>query len=398
MRRLRRGVPVAVGLSLLVLAAIVAYASSRRDEDVLRVLAGLPWWTLPLALLCHVAAHMMWGARMSVLSIALRRPMAPHNAWATVTAGTFGGAVTPGRLGGEALKVALLMRRGMSGAHASRLLLVDRAFDLVFFVCLGAVAAILLPRHLGAEGAAVQVTAAAATAFLVLFVALLGAALVSPRATTRAIGPMIRLAARIGKRDPQSLSIRAIGFVEQLRDGVVLVARRRPGAAALAAVLTVGNWAIEYAAVWTILAGFGHVLPYHLVFAAAAVVTIVSNAPVTPGGSGVAEAAALAMLGPLAAGISLLFVVVWRGVTYYYDLAVGGVLAAWLMSRRGSWVREDPVEPLAAGARAGSQGGEAHVRQDASRHDSPRQGVPVTQDATAGDPAPREGGPRWLRS
>lgn len=332
--RIRRGAPVAFALSVLSVAAIVAYVGTRGDADVIGTLRGLPLWTVPAALAMHVGAHLAWAARLSLLSTVLKQPVPARPAWSTITSGVFGGALSPGRIGGEAVKLAILMRRGQRAAVASRLLLADRAFDLLFFIVLGGVAIILLPPVFGAEGAAARTLAVLGTAVLLAFMVTVAAALAFPRATTRAMGPLLRLAARIGRRDPDSLPVRAVAFLEEVRSGLLAVATRRPAAAFAALLLTCLNWVVEYGAIWVLLIAFGFPVPYVYVFAVGGVLTLVSNIPVTPGGSGVAEAAGLALLLPLAPGVSPLVVVAWRGVTYYYDVIAGGLVAAVTLPRR----------------------------------------------------------------
>ncbi len=75
------------------------------------------------------------------------------------------------------------------------------------------------------------------------------------------------------------------------------------------------------------LRGFGYDVPFLHVILVGVVLTMVASIPVTPGGSGVAELTAIALLTPLAPGLTPAFVVAWRGVTYYYDLTVGSLVA-----------------------------------------------------------------------
>jgi uncharacterized membrane protein YbhN (UPF0104 family) len=62
--------------------------------------------------------------------------------------------------------------------------------------------------------------------------------------------------------------------------------------------------------------------------AAGMMLLLLMTTPLVPGGSGVAELGAAALFGALAPGVSLLFVAVWRGCTFYMNLAVGGLAAA----------------------------------------------------------------------
>jgi uncharacterized membrane protein YbhN (UPF0104 family) len=56
--------------------------------------------------------------------------------------------------------------------------------------------------------------------------------------------------------------------------------------------------------------------------------------PGLPGGTGLAEVTALALLTRLAPGLTPAFLVVWRGMTYYVDLVLGGAVAGLLARRK----------------------------------------------------------------
>ena len=78
---------------------------------------------------------------------------------------------------------------------------------------------------------------------------------------------------------------------------------------------------------WVVLRGFGFHPPYAATYLAGVLIVMVSSVPALPGGTGVAEVAALALLTPLAPGLSPAFLVAWRGMTYYVDLALGAAVA-----------------------------------------------------------------------
>lgn len=328
-RRFRRLVPAAVAFSVLGTALAFLLANGRSDVWN----AAIDWRVLPAAVGLHVSAHIFWAFRYTVVGRAADVPLKPHQAWAFVTAGVFGGAVTPGRVGGEALKLALLARRGVRSGPAGRLLIADRAADLVFFMVLGVVAIILLPPLFGADARAAQGFAVLGMAVLAAFLLLLAALLLYPAPVGRSLERMAGWMARRFRRGSPQIQQRVHDFLGEARHGVLDVLGRRPALMALAMALTLANWMVEFAAVWLILQGLGHSVPYWAVFLVGIVLTMIANIPITPGGAGVAELAALSLLTPLAPGLSALFVVLWRGATYHYDLVVGGVVASLLLPR-----------------------------------------------------------------
>lgn len=326
-------VPWALASSLAATTGILVWTAGG-DEELSQAIQAIDWRFLPLALVLHVAAHLFWAARIQLIAREAGANVGPLQSWGLITAGVFGGAVTPGRIGGEGLKLALLLRRGVDGARATRLLIADRAADLVFFMVLGLLAVALLPPLFGAEAAAARGFALAGSAMLALFLVLLAAFLAAPRRTSRWLERLVAGFFRLLRRDAPAIRNQLHHALEQARHGALDVLGRRPGITAWALLLTAANWIVEYAAIWVLLQGFGHDVPYWTVFFVGIVLTMVANIPLTPGGSGVAEVAALALLTPLAPGLSPLFVVAWRGITYLYDLAVGGITASILLPKK----------------------------------------------------------------
>lgn len=335
LRRMRHLAPVAAGISIVTMAALVAYATLRQDQDLLAAFRSLDWRAVPAALGLHVAAHWFWAMRYSLLARDFDADIGVPQAWRIVTAGVFGGAVTPGRVGGEGVKMAILMRGGLSGTRASRILLADRSVDLLFFLALGIVAAASMPTIFGVAAATTLPYALAGVALLVLFLVLLVWLLWRPGPIAAAAYTASSLFLRIWRRGPPTWRERFEKLVHDVRQGLIDLHRESPWRVATAYGLTAANWVAEYAVLWVLLWGFGFSVPFWQVFLVGVVITLVSNVPVTPGGAGIAEVAGLALLSPLAPGLTPAFVIAWRGLTYYYDLMVGGAMAGWMLPRRG---------------------------------------------------------------
>ncbi len=331
---MRRPSPVlALAFLALVVAGLLVYGKLS-GENVQQSLATLDWRVLPLALGLHICAHLFWAARYALLAPACQQSLGWPRAWLLLTAGVFGGAVTPGRIGGEALKLSLLVRQGVPAVPASRLLLLDRSIDLLFFLATGTVAAVVLPSLYGVAGVDARLWAAAGTATLGVFVMLLAATLWRPAWVVALVRGTHRIRARLRRTAlPEDPKARVHAFTAELRAGVVSSFTHHPVRITGAFLLTAGNWIAEYAVLWVLLQGFGITAPFWSVFLVGTVMTLVSNIPLTPGGSGVAELAAIALLGTLVGGFTILFPVAWRAVTYLYDLSAGSIATAWHLAQ-----------------------------------------------------------------
>ena len=333
-RRYRRLVPWAVGLSVATLVGLSIYYQTQRGGDVLNELAKVEPQALALALGLHLLMQLTWGARIHVLGGGLGAPVTLGRAWALVTSGLFAAAVTPGRVGGEPWRIAMLVRGGATGAAASRTILADRAVDMLFFLTLGVLAVAILPRYFGEVGS-VRVLGLIAVLGLTLMVALAVVLLIRPRPVARALGALASIPDRLRGRAPRQRAPAIEAFFREVTGGLALLMRREPMRLFFSAVLSGLLWTCELSILWIVLTGFGFDPPYGPTYLAGVMIVMVASVPALPGGTGVAEVAALALLTPLAPGLTPAFLVAWRGMTYYVDLAVGGVVAGVVARRKG---------------------------------------------------------------
>ncbi|MGB0651889.1 MAG: flippase-like domain-containing protein [Thermoplasmatota archaeon] len=326
--RFLKMVPWAVAVSVLTLVALLVWYQARRDVDVLAALRDVDPRVLPLALGLHMTMHAVWALRIRILAGGLDVGIGYPRAWQLATAGQFGGAVTPGRFGAEALRLTLLVRGGARGTAASRLVLADRSTDMLFFATAGTVAAALLPTLFGEEAVALRVLSLVAVAGLLSMFFLLAWGLVRPSVVSRLVGAVAAGGLRLSRRPPRDLAPAVQAFLERVRDGLAQLLRERPWRLLAAACCTAVIWGTEFSILWVLLDAFGYKVPLLPVLAAGVLITMLAAVPLSPGGSGVAEVSALALLSGLAPGLTPAFVLVWRGLTYYYDLVVGGLVTA----------------------------------------------------------------------
>jgi uncharacterized protein (TIRG00374 family) len=332
-RKYRRLVPLAVGLSVLTLVGLSVWFQARNGGDVLAELRKVDPQALGAALALHLLMQVAWACRIFVLGRGLGAPVRLPRALALVTSGLFAAAVTPGRVGGEPWRIAMLVRGGASGAAASRTILADRAVDMLFFLALGVCAVALLPRFFGDVGD-VRVLGLVAITGLAAIVAGLTMALVKPRPMARLLSKGAGLPARVRGKEPKDRAPAIEAFFAEVTSGIAELLRRRPLVLLAAATLSFLLWTCELSILWVVLTGFGFAPPYGATYLAGVLIVMVASVPALPGGTGVAEVAALALLTPLAPGLTPAFLVAWRGMTYYVDLLAGGLVAGAVARRR----------------------------------------------------------------
>lgn len=324
-RRLVIFLAISIALAGGIMVGIVLWArESGLGLDT--TIGAVGWKAITAAVALHLGAHMAWAARLWTVSHGTGRGITYAFAFRLVTAGVFGAAITPGRAGGEGLRYILLRRHHPEPDHAMRFLVADRTLDFCFFILAGIPAAIALPVLLGGD---VAYRAAAVVGVVVLsaLFAVLVLLITDPGGLRRFGAPLARwLRRRMPKAGERVVHAIDRGL-DHTRDGLRLLLTERKLYLAGAALLTVTYWTLEFLVLWVLLGAFGFHPGVLAVLLGAVVLNLVTAAAATPGASGIAELAALAIYQGMAPGLSPLFVVLWRMVTYGYDLAVGGAVA-----------------------------------------------------------------------
>ncbi|MEA3137342.1 MAG: glycosyltransferase 2 family protein [Thermoplasmata archaeon] len=341
-RKYRRLVPWAVGLSLATLILLSVWFQARRGGDVLAELSRVQPSALAAALGLHILMQVAWATRIYVLGRGLGARVSLPRALTLVTAGLFAAAVTPGRVGGEPWRIAMLVRGGASGAAASRTIVADRAVDMLFFLALGAIAIALLPSFFGSDVGDVRILGLVALLGLLGIAVAIGFILVRPAKMALALGRLAGLGDRLLRRPRKERTPAIAAFFHEVTGGIGELLRRRPSAILAGAVLSFVLWTCELSILWVVLKGFGFDPPYFAAYLAGVLIVMVASVPALPGGTGVAEVAALALLTPLAPGLTPAFLVAWRGMTYYVDLLAGGLTAGWV-ARQPAAARPPPA-------------------------------------------------------
>jgi uncharacterized protein (TIRG00374 family) len=326
---IRKWVAPGLIISVLTVVGMFAYYRYQSDFDISSALSNLDFRYVFLGIVLHIGAHFAWAARLGVLARGTGWKVPFVDSMRCITAGVFAASVTPARVGGDAMRFAIL--RDLHGEEnkdgaASHLILGDRALDLLFFIAMGIVGAAGLPTVLKGDVSIVQSLAYVGIGLFTFVFLLIVAAVWRPAALKRAIRPMmVPLLGLMPQRGPR---IRRAGSsaIDHVAEGMRELLQERLWLGA-AIFLTFVTWILEFSILWVLLLGFGHDVGFWPAFFAAVLLNIITSVPLTPGGSGVAEVAALALYSQLDGSVTPAFVLVWRVITYYYDLIIGGVVA-----------------------------------------------------------------------
>jgi uncharacterized protein (TIRG00374 family) len=231
-----------------------------------------------------------------------------------------GGGATAG-----ALRYRLFRSEGIAGSRAMGAAATEIA---VSNVALGIVFATGAVFMLGRIHSATFLGASVVAGVLIALAGAAGWLLIRhPDATRKIVG-------NVARRVPFLGAARADTFVLELSHALTdLVSdRRRTAITILAAV---GNWILDAAALWLMLAAFGQTTEPAVVLTAYGIGAVLAQLPLTPGGLGIVEGAttaALVVLG-VSHGPALLAVLGWRVLEYWLPTPIGWLGYFYLRAR-----------------------------------------------------------------
>lgn len=329
-KRLLTGGTIAIGLSVAGLAILVRATGGRQ---LLPTLMSLDFRTIGLVIGLMI---LYWGTdalRMMALSTALGGDLPALHSMRVSLIGAAAANLTPFNSGGEALQAYLLSLRGHTVGESTAIVAVKTFFNAVARLCLGLIIPAWLMSigewHLsGGVDVALRVGLSIYAGVLAVAVYLI----LRPQAINAVLVPLVRsrLVARFVK---PAQAERFVEFVrrttQEFRDGLAVFRRRGKGAMLMAMVWSFAGWLILISIPALLLRAFGISVPFVETLGIAMVFYFASAYAPTPGSSGVAEIGFAALFSTVVP-LSILgpFVAVWRLLTYYLTVAVGGVIMA----------------------------------------------------------------------
>ena len=326
-RKLRAGLTITIAIGVTV-GVGVALATGGRE-----VLAGMAKLNVAWLLLALALSGLSWLGQG--LGFAALKPRGVHTNLLRMTSaflgGDFAALVTPFGSGGIPVGVFCLTREGLTAGESSAIIAMHSLLTGLFFLVVGAVAAIVMPlKTKGAE--TIMWSGLAAIAVVLAFVVWLAA---RPHAAKDRLNRLFSgawlkraLGARRAERFAAAVDREATQFARDLRT----LTHERPSHLALSFFGLFMSRVCLVVCLPVVMLGLGwrgDIAPLLATAVGAMALMIVSP---TPGGSGAVEVATAALLstqpgvsGPMAGAATLL----WRGVTYYTE-----VIAGWLLFTR----------------------------------------------------------------
>ncbi|WP_292369767.1 lysylphosphatidylglycerol synthase transmembrane domain-containing protein [Methanoregula sp. UBA64] len=333
-RSQRKWLYISVAFSLVVLVIILFFTI---NANTIQYLKKVNPWFLLLAFLTHILTMCFWAMRVKKMSGSLGYPIKFFYSLNLVFANLLAAAVTPAQAGGEPVRVHELYKAKVPLGDATAIVLMERVLDGVALAGLAAFAMFALTEQWKSLGAISEVMVFITWIFVAGCLVLFYLAIRRPDVMKR----MADKAARFFTRKWEPAKVTALlerieKEIANFHAAVLKFVRTAKGGLAWGMVFTLLYWVSEIVTASLILMGLGQPPLFFESFVIQLILAILMMLPLTPGSSGIAEVGATSMYALfLPSAIVGVFVVLWRVVLYYFNIALG-VMSSLIIVRRES--------------------------------------------------------------
>lgn len=280
------------------------------------------------------AGWVLEAVRIEMLVRALGGRLGFMSALRIALAGAFVACVTPFDTGGEPLQVYLLHRQGIGAGESTAVVAVKTIVSSLARLGLALVFPVwyIVGRRSWDLPGRLEAALFVGLVLYVLVLALIGFFALYPESVGAVLRRVLRNR-RVSKIIPAHA---ADSFLEKLKAEVAgfraasrtFVRERRPALVAVSA-LSLLSWAMAFFIPVLLLRGLGVDPPFAQTMGIAGIFYLAAAYAPTPGSSGAAEASLAVLFGAIVPFRLLgVFVLLWRGLTYYLTLLVGAVAVA----------------------------------------------------------------------
>ena len=325
---------ISIGFSLTVLIVILYLTINANTIQYLRKIN--PWFLI-LAFLTHILTMCFWAMRVKKMSGSLGYPIRFSYSLNLVFANLLAAAVTPAQAGGEPVRVHELYRANVPLGDATAIVIMERVLDGIALAGLAAFAMFALTEQWQSLGAISDVMVYITWIFVAGCLFLFYLAIRRPDVMRRVADRAARFFTR--KWEPARVTELLERIEEEITNfhaAVLKFVRTAKSGLAWGMVFTLLYWISEIVTASLILMGLGQPPLFFESFVIQLILAILMMLPLTPGSSGIAEVGATSMYALfIPAAIVGVFVVIWRIVLYYFNIALG-IISSIIIVRRES--------------------------------------------------------------
>jgi uncharacterized protein (TIRG00374 family) len=323
---------ISIGFSILVLIIILFLTI---NENTVRYLQQINPLFLLLAFMTHILTMCFWAMRVKKMSGSLGYPIGFFYSLNLVFANLLAAAITPAQAGGEPVRVHELYRANVPIGDATAIVIMERVLDGIALAALAAFAMIVLTDQWKSLGSISEIMVYITWIFVAGCLFLFYLAVKRPDTVKNIVNRVARFFTRKWESARvEKFVVRADKEIDNFNVAVIKFVKSAKGGLLWGMLFTLLYWLSEIITASFILVGLGQPPLILESFVIQLILAILMMLPLTPGSSGIAEAGAYSMYALfIPASIVGIFVVIWRIVLYYFNIALG-ILSSIIIVRR----------------------------------------------------------------
>jgi len=326
---------MSIAFSLIVLVIILFFTINANTIEYLKKVN--PWFLL-LAFLTHILTMCFWAMRVKKMAGSLGYPIRFFYSLNLVFANLLAAAVTPAQAGGEPVRVHELYKAKVPLGDATAIVIMERVLDGVALAALAAFAMFALTAEWKSLGAISDIMVFITWIFVAGCLVLFYLAVRRPDVMKRMADKAARFFTR--KWEPAKVTHlleRIEKEIANFHTAVIKFVRSAKSGLLWGFLFTLLYWVSEIVTASLILMGLGQPPLFFESFVIQLILAILMMLPLTPGSSGIAEVGATSMYALfLPSAIVGIFVVLWRVVLYYFNIALGVMSSLIIVKREAS--------------------------------------------------------------
>ena len=328
----RKWLFISVGFSLLVLVVILFFTI---NENTLTYIKEINPLFLLLAFLTHVLTMCFWAWRVQKMTGSLGYRIGFFYSLNLVFANLLAAAVTPAQAGGEPVRIHELYKADVPLGDATAIVIMERVLDGIALAALAAFSMIVLTDQWKSLGAVSEVMVYVTWIFVAGCLFLFYLAVRRPDTVKRVVNWCTLLLTKTWEnKRVEELLARADKEIDNFQSATIRFVHTAKGGLLWGMLFTLLYWVSEIITASLILVGLGQPPLILESFVIQLILAILMMMPLTPGSSGIAEVGATSMYALfIPASIVGIFVVIWRVVLYYFNIALG-ILSSLIIVRR----------------------------------------------------------------
>jgi len=328
----RKWLYISIGFSLLVLIIILFLTI---NENTLLYLQKINPLFLILAFITHIITMCFWAWRVQKMTGSLGYRIGFFYSLNLVFANLLAAAVTPAQAGGEPVRIHELYKAKVPLGDATAVVIMERVLDGIALAGLAAFAMLVLTDQWNSLGTISEIMVFVTWIFVAGCLILFYLAMRRPDVIKRVANRIARFFTRKWEGvEIEELIARIDSEIGNFHSSVGKFVHTAKSGLLWGLLFTLLYWVSEIVTASLILVGLGQPPLILESFVIQLILAILMMLPLTPGSSGIAEIGATSMYAIfIPASIVGIFVVIWRIVLYYFNIALG-ILASIIIVRR----------------------------------------------------------------